>query len=68
MLTEFQIGAPSTRIWTGGDRMLIGLKTGRCEVWSITDQFKCKKISEGGVGRGASAILNVEWVHPFVFC
>jgi hypothetical protein len=49
--------------------MLIGLKTGRCEVWSITNHFKCKKTSEGGVGRGASAILNVEWVCPVLgFC
>jgi hypothetical protein len=63
---EFQINAPATRLCIDEGRVFVGLKTGRCEVWSMAEDMGCKKISEAMVGRGGSAILSIGWVLPLM--
>jgi hypothetical protein len=62
VLKEYPISAPPSSIWCGGGMIIVGLKTGGCEVWSISRDMKCKKVSESMVGRGESPIMNVAWV------
>ena len=62
ILFEFQIGAPATSISINDSTIIIGLKTGRCEVWTISEEMKSKKIGECIVGKGASPILSAQWV------
>lgn len=62
VLCEFQIGAPATSICKFDSTVVVGLKTGRCEVWTISDEMICKKRAECVVGRGDKPILSAHWV------
>jgi WD40 repeat protein len=62
ILHEFQTSAPATSLWMGEGQLIVGLKTGRCEVWNISESMRCKKVSEATIGRGGSPILYVAWV------
>lgn len=63
IVSEFRIGAPATSIACDDSRFFLGLKTGRCEMWSIPKDQRCKKISETLAGRGGSPILSIQWVY-----
>jgi hypothetical protein len=63
IVSEFRIGAPAISIACDDSRLFLGLKTGRCEMWSISKDQRCKKASEIVVGKGGSPILNIQWVY-----
>ena len=62
ILWEFQIGAPATSIFSSDSTIFVGLKTGRCEAWTISEGKRYRKIGECIVGQGAGPILNVQGV------
>jgi hypothetical protein len=67
VLWEFQIGAPATSIFSSDSTIFVGLKTGRCEAYTVSERTKCKKIGECLVGQGAGPILNVQGVTASLY-
>ena len=54
--------APVTKLALAPEgKLIVGMKTGKCEVWSITSQGN-KKLYEATAGRG-NPILDVDWVY-----
>jgi hypothetical protein len=60
VLFKFQIGAPATCISTLDSQVAVGLSSGRCELWKLSESAKCKMLGECVVGK--SPILNVHYV------
>jgi len=60
---EFRINAPATSICISGEgRMILGLRTGTCEVWECDGSKGWSNKYETIVGRGVNPILNAQWV------
>jgi len=60
VLFKFQIGALATCISALDAQVAVGLNSGRCELWKISEPTKCKIVGECVVGK--TAILNVHFV------
>lgn len=62
MLEEFSVSAPVTTLCFADGKLLVGMKTGKCEIWTIGPKGN-KKSYEATAGRNDS-ILKAEWVIP----
>ena len=61
---EISVSAPITKLSVSEERLLIGMKTGKCEIWSLGSKGN-KKLYEATAGR-SDPILNAEWVIPLL--
>lgn len=57
-----QIGSPATSILAENGKLVVGTKTGHCEVYSLTETLQCEKLYEAVVGIGGSDVLNIHLV------
>ena len=58
------MNAPITKLSFSEGRLLVGMKTGKCEIWSLGPKGN-KKLYEATAGR-SDPILNAEWVIPLI--
>lgn len=63
---EISVSAPITKLSLSDGKLLIGMKTGKCEIWNLGPKGN-KKLCEATAGR-SDPILNAEWVFSLHIC
>ena len=64
VMLETPLSAPPVCVCTAREKVIFGLTTGTCEVWSTLGPLTWRWNFDGIVGDGKLPVMHVGWVYP----